>query len=211
MSYRLFNDSESFEGIIERLEARSKARQDVGARSGLALRHAKKAIFALQRRSDPDAAYDELMESRQLLGALQQEYGAPDKGIHGQWMVALEELLEGVFFLRFCEDKPLTLTNDELLEFDGEGAEKCSLVIGDETILGAISDFTGEAYRQMQLWISDGEYERALKAHAAIAEATELLNQNTSGGSLRNKVDQANRNLHNADARRTDLKMRGLI
>jgi hypothetical protein len=63
----------------------------------------------------------------------------------------------------------------------------------------------------MQLWISDGAYEHALRAHNAIAEATELLNQNTSGGNLRNKVDQANRNLHNADARRTDLKMRGLI
>jgi predicted translin family RNA/ssDNA-binding protein len=211
MSYQLFSSTESFEAILERLEARSKARQDVGARSGLALRHAKKSIFALQRRADPDAAYEELAQSRELLGALQTEYGAPDKAIHGQWMVALEELLEGVFFLRFCEEKPLTLTNDELLEFDRGDGNREPLIVDDETVLGAISDFTGEAYRQMQLWISDGAYEHALRAHNAIAEATELLNQNTSGGNLRNKVDQANRNLHNADARRTDLKMRGLI
>lgn len=211
MTYRLFSDPQSFEGIIERLEARSRARQDVGARSGLALRHAKKAIFALQRRGDPDAAYDELAKSRQILGALQEEYGAPDHSIHGQWKVALEELLEAVFFLRFCERSSLSLTGDELLEFAPETGGKAALVVGDETILGALSDFTGEAYRQMQLWISDGDYEQAQRAHAAIAEASELLNQNTSGGNLRNKVDQANRNLHNADARRTDMKMRGLL
>ncbi len=92
-----------------------------------------------------------------------------------------------------------------------DNGDNAPIAFGDETILGAISDFTAEVYRQMQLWISPAEYEEALRAHAAIAEASELLNQNTSGGNLRNKVDQANRNLHQADARRTDLKMRGLI
>ncbi len=209
MEQKLFQDPHAFDSIIARLEDRNRARQDVGARSGLALRHAKKAIFALQRRFDADGAHQELAKARQLLGELQTEFGGADFSIHGQWRVAVEELLEAVFFLRFFESTPLSLT-DELLCFQGPGGN-VPLAAGDEELLGALSDFTGEAYRQMQLWIAEGDYGQAQRAHRAIAEATEMLNQNTSGGNLRNKVDQANRNLHNADARRTDLKMRGLI
>jgi predicted translin family RNA/ssDNA-binding protein len=209
MDQTLFQDPQAFDAIIARLEDRSRARQDVGARSGLALRHAKKAIFAVQRRFDSDRAYQELAKAKEILGELQTEFGGAAFAIHGQWRVAVEELLEAVFFLRFFEGSPLSLT-DELLSFQGpEGS--VLLEAGDEELLGALSDFTGEAYRQMQLWIAEGDYAEALRAHGAIAQATELLNQNTSGGNLRNKVDQANRNLHNADARRTDLKMRGLI
>jgi predicted translin family RNA/ssDNA-binding protein len=210
MTYELLPSGNPFEAVLDRLEERSRARQEVGARTSAPLRHAKKAIFALQRRGDADGAREELAAARKDLGALQEEYAAVDHGIHGQWRVAVEEFLEAVFFLQFCEGRPLDMEDADLCRYDHDG-EGRTLRVEDEEVLGALSDFTGEAYRQMQLWISEERYAEAIRAHQAIADATELLNQNTSGGNLRNKVDQANRNLHQADARITDMKIRGLL
>ena len=207
MEYRVFDPDDLFDGIIDRMEVQNVSRQDVGNRSNQALRLAKKAIFALQRRGDTETMAKELTTARGILLMLQAEYGKSRQRNHnGQWRVALEEFLEALFFLQFCRGDALDIEQDPLVRQDSE-----CLVFTDEEIFGALSDFTGEAYRQMQLWISEERYDDSLRANRAIARVTELLNQNTSGGSLRSKVDQANRNLHNSDARITDLKTRSIL
>ena len=207
MDYKVFEPDDRFEGIIDRMEEQNVSRQDVGNRSNQALRLAKKAIFALQRRGDRETMVTELTAARGILLALQAEYGESRQRNHnGQWRVALEEFLEALFFLQFCRGDSLDAECDPLIGMDSE-----CLGFTDEEVFGALSDFTGEAYRQMQLWISEERYDDAMRANRAIARVTELLNQNTSGGSMRAKVDQANRNLHNSDARITDLKTRGIL
>ena len=206
-----FEPADCFDSMIERLDREEQARQDVGSFTGKALKLAKKAIFALQRRGDAADAQQLLENALAVLVELDRSYGqTKTRMTSGQWRVAVEEYLEALFFLRFFEGKPLTGTNDELLSYD-EGGDRKLLHVEDQEVFGALSDLTGEIYRQMQLWISNADYSGAIMANRSIAQVTELLNQNTAGGNLRNKVDQANRNLHNSDARITDLRIRGLL
>jgi predicted translin family RNA/ssDNA-binding protein len=212
MVENIFEPLDCFDAMIERLDREEQARQEVGTHTGKALKLAKKAIFALQRRGDAVDARRLLVDALAVLAELDRAYGQTKTRLtSGQWRVAVEEYLEGLFFLRFFENKALTGTDDdELLSFEVDGT-KSSLHVEDQEVFGALSDLTGELYRQMQLWISHADYSRAIMANRAIAQVTELLNQNTAGGNLRNKVDQANRNLHNSDARITDLRIRGLL
>jgi len=211
MSYELFEPTNCFDEVIARLERRDVNRHDVGTRSSRALRLAKKSIFSIQRRGDIAGARALLEEACAILIALQKEYGhLKVRARSGQWRVAVEEFFEALFFMRFFEGKPLTGIRDDMLRYEEEGEERW-LVCDDEELVGAISDLTGEIGRQMHMWIIAENYEDAARANRAIAQAAELLNQNNSGGDLRRKVEQANRNLQRSDARLTDLKIRGLV
>ena len=211
MSYKLLEAGSGFDDVIKRLEDSAAHRLRIEGESARALRAAKRAIFALQRRGDVAEATNELAGAGEKLAGLQQQYGGgPLRVTSGPWKVAAEEYLEALFFLRFFQGRPLDLHNDEFytIELDGE---QVRLSLGDEAVFGGLSDMTGEIGRQMQMWIQEGNYAEAIRGNRAIAEAVEFLNLSTAGGNLRRKVDQANGNLSRSDGRLTDLKIRGLI
>ena len=209
--YSLFQDVRSFEAIVEELEQYDRDRREIGNLSALALKNSKKAIFALQRRRSAGEAWKTLEAARAVLADLDGRFGGGRHlGSHGQWRVAREEFLEALYFLRFCEGNPLPGTSDEFLGYDHEEVNRLIRFRPDD-VFGALSDMTGEIMRQMEFYILEENYDGALRANRAIAQAAELLNQNNSSGDLRRKVEQANRNLHHSDSRLTDLKIRGLM
>lgn len=197
-----------FSSTIERLEALDLSRREVGPVSSIIIRDSKKAIFAAQRREDLDEAWALLSKAALDLRSLDQRYGASRVRLTtGSWRVAVEEFLEGLFFVQFVAGQPLTGVEHELLRReDGE-----FIYIDEEEVVGALSDFTGELGRMIHMWIVSARYQEALQAHAMIVEVCELINDTTTGGNVRQKVDQANRNLQHADSRVTDLRLRGLI
>lgn len=211
MTYELFPADHPFDDVIDRLEQHDQDRQKAGARAAQALRLSKKSIFALQRRNDAAGAAELLGEAAAILVELQEEHGDSRLRVTtGQWRVALEEFLEAVYFLRFWEGKPVNGLRDDYLGYEVDGEQRW-LLCSDVAVFGALSDLTGEIARQMSLWIADGKYQDAVRACKAVACAAEVLNQNNSGGELRRKVEQANSNLQRADARLSDMKIRGLI
>ena len=211
MCYKLLGPGSDFGDVIKRLEDKAAHGLRVEGESARALRAAKRAIFALQRRGDVVEATAELTAAGVKLAGLQQRYGGgPLRATSGPWRVAMEEYLEALFFLRFFQGRPLDLADDQFYTVDLDG-EQVRLSLGDDEIFGGLSDMTGEIGRQMQMWIQEGNYAEAIRGNRAIAEAVEFLNLSTAGGNLRRKVDQANGNLSRSDGRLTDLKIRGLI
>lgn len=208
MSYQLFNPTDCFDYVIQALEQEDQNRREIAFLGSQAIKLAKKAIFAIQRRGDAAQARLHLKETRIALADLQNRF--PDAGGRwsgGQWQVAREEYLEALFFLLFWEGKAISTCDIS----DVADPEETDLIFAPEDIFGALSDLTGEISRQCQLWIIDGKYDEAMRAAGAVGEAVELLNQNNSSGEIRKKVEQATRNLHNVDSRITDMKLRGLI
>lgn len=199
------------DGLLDRLARKDAAVQEITHQSNLALKGAKRSMFALQRRGAVDEARAQLEETRDVLGHMQLRFPANKvRRSCGPWRVAVEEFLEALYFFQFMNETPLDSDNDPLVHFqleDGSG----QLHFEDAAIFGALSDLTGEIGRQIQMWIRDDQYDQAIAGNQAIATIVEHLNRNTSGGHLRKKVDQANGNLGRSDGRITDLKVRGLI
>ena len=98
MRESVFEPADCFDSMIERLDREEQARQDVGSFTGKALKLAKKAIFALQRRGDAADAQQLLENALAVLVELDRSYGqTKTRMTSGQWRVAVEEYLEALF------------------------------------------------------------------------------------------------------------------
>jgi len=208
MEYGLFESVGEFEGVVARLETEEAVRQEIVARADKVRQLAKRSVFALQRREDESGATKQLTEAKDILAALQETHGAcPERHRNSAWKGAMEEFLEALFFLRFWRGSTVSMSDDEFLRYareSGRGSLRCE---ADE-VFGALSDLTGEIGRQINLWIVAGKLDEVVRANAVVAQVAELLNRSTASGALRNKVDQANRNLQFNDSRLADLKIR---
>ena len=208
---QVFTDPADAEAVLERLGERDHLRFEITHLASKAQRLAKRSMYSLQRRKDFPDAEQLLLEAANLLTDLHESHGdTRARDTVGAWRAGAEEFLEGLFFLQFVRGERLDFSRLPMLTISLGGTET-ELPFDDEEVFGALSDLTGEIQRQMQMWIVDGEYEKAVDANRCIAQVCEILNLNSSGGNLRNKVDQANRNLQHSDARLTDLKIRGLL
>jgi predicted translin family RNA/ssDNA-binding protein len=172
-----------------------KERRAVIARSNEALSLAKRAIFALHRGEKKEvdaflrASKGNLEASRKLFRRF------PDLGHEGSYRAALEEYGEAVLFADYVH---------------GRAWKKPT---GDEAVasvfLGALSDATGEMVRFATRAATQGKNEEVARAQETVEAVVEYLLGFDLTGQLRQKFDQAKRNLKQLEEMRYELVVRG--
>lgn len=163
--------------------------------SNTALRNAKQAIFSLHRGDEK--------KSRQQLDSVKKTFQQLQKGLlkkhpqlqlQGAYLAALEEYVEAELFYQ-------AVTKGKVSEIKG-------VVIGAEQYLGGMSDLTGELTRQAVLRATEGDYKTLERFFKITEEVVGALIQFDLVGQLRQKYDDAKRNLKRLEAMRYDISLR---
>jgi predicted translin family RNA/ssDNA-binding protein len=167
--------------IKKRYAACSQARRRIFRASDDATAIAKRAIFALHR--------DDLVEGRRLLAeagkllkiAEAETRKHPELRGAGPFHAGLEEYTEALLFENY------------LLKGDWKNSE--ALKMDTDIYLGALSDATGELVRYAVRQATKGNIKAVKEAHAAVEATIGFLLEIDLTGDLRQKGDQAKRNL----------------
>ena len=144
------------------------------------LREAKHAGFQIHRCAIKEAELS-LSSIEKRLKELVQE--AEKRGLRDEPTLksAIEEFLESIFFLRVAQEKTLP--------------PKLSFKVKADEQLGALSDLTGELVRAATLEATKGNFSSIKKYRNATEELFGVLLQMDLRGILRQKRDDARRNL----------------
>ncbi len=144
------------------------------------LRESKHAIFKLHR--------GEVSEAQKALIGVERELkimvkNAEKEGLRneGSLKSAIEEFLEANYLLRVMQNKPLP--------------SKIGFTVSADEQLGALSDLTGELVRAATLGVTKGNLKSIKTYRDATEELFGVLLQMNLRGQLRQKRDDARRNL----------------
>jgi predicted translin family RNA/ssDNA-binding protein len=166
--------------LKSQIEKTDSARAKVIRETHGLVREAKHVIFKLHR--------DEVAESQQTLVAIEKKLKALVKdaektGLRGESTLkaAIEEFLEAHYLLRVLQNKSLSLKTGFSLQADEQ--------------LAALSDLTGELVRAATLEVTKGRLNRIKQYRNATEELFGVLLQMNLRGTLRQKRDDARRNL----------------
>jgi len=144
------------------------------------VREAKHAIFSLHRGEVSQAAAS-LRSLEGKLGKLAKQAEKERLRGEGSLKAAVEEFLEALYFYRVFEKKPLNA--------------KISFAVGADEQLAALSDLTGELVRAATLEVTRGNVRCVAQYRNATEELFGALLSMNLRGSLRQKRDEARRNL----------------
>lgn len=183
------------QSLRKEYQQRQQQRHRLIAESNDALRQAKQAIFSLHR-GDKKAARRDLDSVNKLFVALQKKLAKanPELAQQGAYLAALEEYLEAELFYQ---------------AMTGKRIEKIkNLDIGADQYIGALSDMTGELTRQAVLRATDKDY-ASVRAYAKVAEEViGMLIEFDLVKGLRQKYDDAKRNLKRMESVLYDISLR---
>ena len=166
----------------------------IGA-SNDALRASKQAIFSLHR-DETKTARKQLDQVNNTFTALQKKLAKanPELAKQGAYLAALEEYLEAELFYQAMTGKPISKIEN--------------IDAGVDQYIGALSDMTGELTRQAVLRATAKDYE-AVKAYAAVTqEVIGMLIEFDLVSGLRQKYDDAKRNLKRMEGILYDISLR---
>lgn len=168
------------------LEAHYRASQK--ERSGLihlsneALNRSKRAIFALHR-GDAAAAAALLKEARGLFEKVERSFTKhPELDSQGAYLAALEEYAEASLFLQYVAE--------------GKFAKLEARAMSPSVFLGGLSDVTGEIVRYALRHATAGDFAEVKRANETVETLVAYLLELDLTGYLRQKFDQAKKNLH---------------
>jgi predicted translin family RNA/ssDNA-binding protein len=159
---------------------------------------AKRAIFALHR-GDIREAERLLQEAAALLKTMAAKARRfPELEDEGSYRAALEEYVEAVLFSQYVTTGHLRKGGHPAME--------------PYIFFGALSDATGEMVRYATVEATRGNFEKVARAHETVEMVVGFLLELDLTGSLRQKFDQAKRNLRSLEEILYDvrLKRRGL-
>jgi predicted translin family RNA/ssDNA-binding protein len=159
------------------------------------LRESKQAIFSLHR-GDKKKAKQQLSSVKKAFQDLQKNLlkKHPELKLQGAYLAAMEEYVEAEFFYQ-------ALTVGKVKDIKG-------VQIGAEQYLGGLSDLTGELTRQAVLRATDQDYETVEKYFLITEEIVGAMIQFDLVGQLRQKYDDAKRNLKRLEGIRYDIALR---
>lgn len=158
-----------------------KSRRIIIGQANTALHLAKQTIFA-SHRDNIQEADEKLNESLTILKKLEKDFNQDDKlRNEGAWSAAVEEFVEANLFLQFIKNKKV--------------GEIKGIIILSHEYLGGFSDYTGELLRRAVLLATKQDFDGVKVIAAEVEDAIELMLQYNLTGQLRNKFDQAKRNL----------------
>lgn len=176
-------------------ETRQQQRHELIAAANSALREAKQAIFSLHR-GEAKTARQQLDAVNKRFADLQKKLRKADPrlALQGAYLAALEEYLEAELFYQ---------------AISGKGIKQiANLDIGVDQYIGALSDMTGELTRQAVLRATDKDYE-SVRQYAAVAEEViGMLMEFDLVSGLRQKYDDAKRNLKRMEGILYDISLR---
>jgi len=144
------------------------------------VREAKHAIFAIQR-GEIKAAEASLQALEKKLKLIAKEAIKADSRNEGSLHAAIEEYLEALYLLKVVQGKPIP--------------QKISFATAAEEQLAALSDLTGELVRAATREVTRGNYKSVRLYRDATEELFGVLLQMNLRGQLRQKRDDASRNL----------------
>jgi predicted translin family RNA/ssDNA-binding protein len=183
------------EQLYQEFQAHQDQRHQLIRQSNDALRKSKQAIFHLHRKN--------IKEAQTNLQEVQTAIKKIEAGIlqihtslryQGAYLAALEEYVEAYFFAAALANEPLKVIAD--------------VSIPVEQYIGGLADLTGELTRQAVLQASDKQFDE-VKRYAAIVEGiVGALLQFDLTGHLRQKYDDAKRNLKRIESIQYDISLR---
>lgn len=180
--------------IKKNLETHQKERDEIINESRQILQNAKKAIFALHR-NDKKQALKSLLESEKALKQLNRTYNKGNRlKFEGTYKAAVEEYTEAKMFAAVLEKKNLSELSIEN--------------IGPEEYIGGLCDLTGELVRQAVLQATNGNYKELKRYKSICEEIVGFLLTLYLTGYLRQKFDEAKRNLRRLEQIIYEVQMR---
>jgi predicted translin family RNA/ssDNA-binding protein len=184
-----------FRQLHKDLAKQRSVREQTFAASRQAQQAAKLAIFAIHR-DNPKEAEDFLKRSQEQLANLQHKFRKEPRFSHdGSHLAALEEFGEAWLTFAFSKNEKLSFPKKPVLPADQQ--------------IGALADFTGELVRRSVLAVTDGDRKTVDHAYKTVREVVNQLAKADLTGNLRQKFDDAKRNLKRLEEIRYDLKVRG--
>jgi predicted translin family RNA/ssDNA-binding protein len=187
-------DKEFLAVVRERYGTHSRLRREIIKLSADAQNCAKKSIFAQHR--DDVALCDRLLADAEARFAEARTVIAksPELAQEGSYRSALEEYMEALLYRNFVRDGKVNPVEFPDADY--------------ETLIGALSDLTGELQRrQVKAAIERNLDEVARYQKAIEAIVAELLDMDLEGY-LRNKFDQAKNSLRRAEEVLYDASLR---
>lgn len=160
-----------------------------------ALRAAKQAIFSLHR-GDAKGARKQLDAVNKSLVLIEKTVlkKNPELRHQGAYLASLEEYLEAELFYQALQGQDLqTIAN---------------LDIRADQYIGALSDLTGELTRQAVLRATDKDYKAVDRYHTLVESIIGMLIQFDLVSHLRQKYDDAKRNLKRLESIKYDISLR---
>lgn len=179
--------------IKSELESAGKARSRIISRTHGLGRVAKHAGFKLQRGEIKEAAESLRLVEKELT-ALVKEATKAGLREEGSLKAVVEEYLESLYLFYVLEKKPIP----GKLPFAVSAAEQ----------LGALADLTGELVRAATLDVTRGNFKQIKSYRDATEELFGVLLQMDLHGLLRQKRDDARRNLKRLEEIMYDLSLR---
>jgi len=171
-----------------------KYRRELIRYSNDALGASKKAVFALHRGDKAGAKMSVKSAAESLVKAEKNFKTVPRLRYEGAYQAALEEYAEALLFNQFITK--------------GEFGKLEARVMEPGTYLGALSDATGEVVRYAIREATDGNFKAVEHAKAATEEAIEFMLSLDLTGYLRQKFDQAKKNMRNLEQIMYEISMR---
>ena len=180
---KTMSESRFFRSLLSAAQAFSQSRSKSFAYSQGALQHSKRAIFSLHRDKE---ARREIREAERDLKKLRSMWKRESKlRYEGSIRAAMEEYLEALMYYTFVTKGTIEITTPFEPEYD-------------ETI-GALADVTGELVRLSVAAATQGDKARVDTVHAVVEHVVEELLRCNLTGYLRQKFDDAKRNLHRVE------------
>ncbi|PIZ98287.1 MAG: hypothetical protein COX77_05075 [Candidatus Komeilibacteria bacterium CG_4_10_14_0_2_um_filter_37_10] len=182
--------------ISQNLGSFQKERDYIFNRSREILQNAKEAIFAAHRQ-DFKMANNKIAAAEKILLYLQKEYNKDNRlKFEGSYKACLEEYVEAKMFIA-------ALLKQELKEVAG-------INIGPEEYIGGLADMTGELVRQAVLQATASHYDSLIEYRRLSEEIVATLMKLYLTGALRQKFDEAKRNLKRLEQIQYDITIRHL-
>ncbi|MBU1033049.1 MAG: hypothetical protein ABII13_02340 [Patescibacteria group bacterium] len=184
----------SFQKVTTKFKTKIKERRQIQSHAAEILSSAKRAIFSVHR--------GDIKKAKLELGAATKAFKAGEKickrekaaEFEGMWRAGLEEYCEAIFFYEYMSTGQIwnaDLPTDE-----------------PDIVIGGLADFTGELVRQSVIKATEGDKKTVDHMYSATRNVVEALLNMDLTGNLRNKFDQAKRNLRRLEELRYDLSRR---
>lgn len=179
--------------LVKAFASRDAARRKIIGLANDALNVSKRAIFSLHR-GDTTVAEQKLKEAEERLKAcdalIKKE---PGLAYEGSFVAALEEHTEAQLLAEYLKRGQWSRPRR---------AQRLDVLIG------GLSDFTGELVRYAVKEATKGNHRAVTKAHQEVESVVGILLELDLTGNLRQKFDQAKRNLRQMEQIAYELSLR---
>lgn len=181
--------------LLKEYHDRQQQRHQLIAVANDALRQSKQAIFSLHR-LDMAAARKQLDAVNKTFVQLQKTMLKKNRQLsqQGAYLASVEEYLEAELFYQAMNGQPISAIKN--------------LDLGVDQYIGALSDLTGELTRQAVLRATDKDYETVKRYTQIVEEVIGALIEFDLVSHLRQKYDDAKRNLKRLEGIQYDISLR---